>query len=247
MEEAASLVPARSRSGPLADVSNSVYGAGSRALSGEISLVEAPSGKGHTMKKQPSQSLPALESRRSHVLLDMDEAAVPGVASEVALGVRTAAVTGPASLSPSSPARTARDRASGAAGDTRAKAEGDGFEDLDLQENRIERSSSMIDPGGGGGSQQPPSTAAAQRTPPIAASEQAVEDELRRSQSSAASGSDDGKELGFSAELESLRRAVDSRPEQAFGTDAYCALRKSLLAQVVGHAGGLSVSRGEHW
>jgi len=209
-------VPARSRSGPLADVSNSV---GSRALSlGEIGLVEAPSmSKGPApSKRQPSQPLPALEPRRSHVLLDMEGLADPGAGSEVALGVRTAAVTSPVTMAPSSSARTARDRPSGAAGGEFA-AVGDGFEELDLQENRIGRSGSMIDPGGGslGGQLQPPRAAPQQTPEPRTAGEEAEEEEdgLHGSQSPAESGSDDGT-ISFTAELESLRRASDGRPQR---------------------------------
>jgi len=211
-------VPGRSRCGPLADVSNSI---GSRALSlGEIGLAEAPSGKGgpHPATRQISQPLPALEPRRSHVLLDMEALADPGAGSEVALGVRTAAVTGPAVVTtPPARARTAREnKASSTAGGAPSAAGGDGFEELDLQENRIGRSGAMIDdPGGGGGGGslggrlQPPWPAAEQQTPePRAAGEEAQEDGLHGSKSSSVSGSDDGK-ISFSAELESLRRASD--------------------------------------
>ena len=208
-------MPARSHSKPLADVSNSV---GSRALSlGEIGLVETPSiSKGAApAKRQPSQPLPLPEPRRSsHVLLDMEGLADPGAGSEVALGVRTAAVTGPAALiPPSSRVRTSRENPSSTADGVPVAAGGDGFEELELQENRIGRSGGMIDPCGGGGSvneQLRLPEAAAQQTPePCAAGEEAEEaDGLQHgSRSPAASDSDDDGKISFTAELESLRRA----------------------------------------
>ena len=121
-------MPVRSQSGPLSDVSNSVRRAAPRTLSTEIGLVEAPA-KGGRPKQGPqpasAQQPPFLPGQ---IFLDIAEPAVPGMASEVALGkglgLGTAAVSDPtvsaknsssAVTLQSSGTRTGRDKASGAA------------------------------------------------------------------------------------------------------------------------------------
>ena len=209
-DEAAALVPARSPSGPLTDVSNSVR-ATSRGLSGELGLVEAPSKGLPRLQKQGSQPLSAAALEPGHLLLDVEQTAV-SAASEVALGVRTAAVTSPVAVQLHSHG-PARDRACSGAGLIPA---GDGFEDLDLQENSRPRLSSIDDPGGAGDhiivQQQQPS--AATSVVPALESPSASDDTADSAgscPSAAPSGDDVESDKGFSAELESLRFVAPSQ------------------------------------
>ena len=168
-EDSAALVPARSQSGPLSDVSNSLHRASQRTLSSEIGLVEAPA-KGSRLKPGPrvQAATDAQQPKPSpgHLLLDIGEPAVPGLGSEVALGTRAAAVINPMAVvqntSSSAAAALLSDTGpmqgepsetvnSPPAQSAPAPAYEDGFEDLDLQENRRARAVSIDDPGGGDG------------------------------------------------------------------------------------------------
>ena len=187
--------------------------------------MEAPSKGGLPRTKaaqgQPQPIIPApVAPVTGHVLLDMEEAGVPGQASEVALGVRTAAVSSPAGASTqTSSTQASQDRASSAAGFSPAALAADGFEAVDLQENRAAHCVGSDDPGGGGGVEQQRQPFAAAEVSQAAQRPVAGHDDGKVNGSGRSVADDDtGSEKGFSAELESLRycsRRVYTSPRPA--------------------------------